>query len=196
MKFVLGKMPESDEFDLWCDGWTPLREYGLIKSQLYALPLLLLMILLTYIFYEINHININNSFTIFVLLFVIIIPIHELIHGFFLPKSLLSNSVYFGFHLKTLAFYVHYEGSMTRNRFLLVLTAPLIVLSIIPMILIILIGLNHNIIAIAAKLTLLNTLLSSIDILGALKIIKQVPKNADVRNKGFKTYWTKSNNTD
>ena len=40
MKFRLGPLPDDPKFDPIAEGWTPLREYGPLKMQLIALPIM------------------------------------------------------------------------------------------------------------------------------------------------------------
>jgi hypothetical protein len=102
-------------------------------------------------------------------LFILIIPLHELIHVIFLPC--LSNAIV-GFSPKKIVFYVATEDEISKNRFLIIAIMPFILLTILP--LIIFFYWQYEIIA---HLALLNALASGIDLRSFFYIYRQ-PKGS------------------
>ena len=185
MKFIIGE-PLDNNFNPQNEEWNSVKKYGLIKYQLFALPIAFGLAILIDLIYSILSINIFHSYISFIYAALLIIPLHELSHSLLFPKSLISKDVLFGFYPKAFVFFTHYNGIITRNRFILILLAPFLILTVLPLIFIILTG-NQNVFL--AKMVFINALSSSIDLLTVIKTIKEIPKNGFIRNKGFKSYW-------
>jgi hypothetical protein len=114
----------------------------------------------------------------------LVIIIHEFFHLIFIPNFLRSKDLIIG--LTFLGAYVHTEIALTKARFMLISIAPYVILSILlPLILSISGLLSSEIIV----FIILNSLGSSLDILGLVLVFLQVPKNAVIRNNGIMTYW-------
>lgn len=67
---------------------------------------------------------------------VVIFPLHEFIHALALPAKLSSGKVHFGVFLKIKflpMLYVAYDGEMRKARYIVVLLAPFVTLTVIPM---------------------------------------------------------------
>jgi hypothetical protein len=120
------------------------------------------------------------------LLFPIIIPVHELIHALAHPNWGRSAQSSLGLWPRTLLFYAHYSGEWPRRRFVACLLAPFVALSICPLVWAWIFGAKHGL---AVVVSLLNTLLSCGDLAGALMVVVQVPREAIVRNQGYYTWW-------
>ena len=119
------------------------------------------------------------------------IPMHELLHVATHPHfGLTSNSV-LGLWLSRGIFYAHFEGEMSRNRFLAVLAMPFLVLSLLPLVVIAVIGESGPSIlpGFLFVLALVNSVLAVGDALGFVVIFSQFPGFAVVRNKGYESYW-------
>jgi hypothetical protein len=88
-------------------------------------------------------------------------------------------------------FYAHYEGAVSRNRFLSILAAPYLVLAWPPVIILALISTSVAIVyvEILVMVALVNSVLPAGDILGFFLLVSQVPSSACVKNKGWKSYW-------
>jgi len=120
------------------------------------------------------------------------IPAHELIHALCFPDRGLSDRTFIGFWPGTGFFYAHYEGAMSRERFLLVYTAPYMILSLLPFALMTggrLLGWPLEIVLALAWLSLLNSLGAAGDWIGFGLILVQIPPKSNVRNRGWKTFW-------
>jgi hypothetical protein len=89
-------------------------------------------------------------------------------------------------------FYAHYQGAMSRNRFLVALAMPYIVLGLIPIPIIAvsqIFGLTSLTSIALAYLSLIGSVLACGDAVGFGVVSLQIPSSAVVRNKGWKTYW-------
>ena len=131
-------------------------------------------------------INFELNTTTMLISFLIFIPIHEFIHALFFPENLLSKNVFFGFTFKGLAPFAAYVGELKRNTFIKDLLAPFIIISVLGFLYLFLFGRDELI----EHIIVFNALGSCADCLGVFLILRQVPKNATVRNKKIRTYWT------
>ena len=86
-------------------------------------------------------------------------------------------------------FYAHYDGELSRDRFLLILAAPTLVLTILPLSVCVLFDWNAPAVAAFA---VANGIGAAGDILGFGVLAAQIPRAAIVRNKGWRTYYTMS----
>src|SRR5207245_10504977 len=126
------------------------------------------------------------SLPAFLLSFVAIVVVHELIHAAAHPRSWWSPYSLLGFWPSRLLFYAHYDGELTRNRFVAILVMPLIVISFVPLFVTSLSGLRSGW---AVFISTFNAMLACGDLLGASIVLFQVPARAIVRNQEWRTYW-------
>ena len=122
---------------------------------------------------------------------IILIPIHEYAHAIIYPKFGLTDKTIVGFWPKKFVFYSYYDGILKRNRLLLAMLSPFILLTVIPILLIIIFRLNYTSLAVIA---LINPIAGAGDIFYSILIIKQIPKNAIVKNDTSKVFWKRENN--
>lgn len=189
MRFLLGPPPADPSFHPHLP-WQPLREPKQIASVI-ALSLPLGMV--AAIGYLTIALTLEPSHTIIVTLnlqaffaFILLIPLHELLHALAVPGSLGSPQLVVGIWPRTFLAYVHYMGVLRRERWLLVALNPLVTLSLL--------SLAFAQVLPAWKsswltIGVLNALASGGDLLGVLLILTQVPRQAWVRNHGWYTYW-------
>ncbi|MHC4404249.1 MAG: DUF3267 domain-containing protein [Planctomycetota bacterium] len=189
MKLRLGRIPPSPDFQPEMGGWHPLREPGPMLMQALAIPIAVAVLLAlggaaTWLgmprFWEAHPL-------LLAVIVVGVIPVHELIHVAAHPGGGRSPYTYVGFWPATLLFYAHYDHVLTRNRMLLILLLPFLVLSVFPLVLCGLTGWRWNG---AALLSVWNGVLASGDLFGSLIVTWQVPREAWVRNQGYRTWWT------
>ena len=121
-----------------------------------------------------------------ILLLIPLIPIHELFHASLFPGGLMSQRVTIGFHPKVLGFYAHYDGMMSRGRYVLIAAGPFLLLTVIPLTVVTIFLVRC---AYLAEIILANGLLSAVDILTIILVIRQIPRHSLLINKGMKTYW-------
>ncbi len=204
MRFRYGPIPEDDVFHPEAQGWSDLHEPGPLIFTILAIPAgILLMGATIYaislageggplaIIQEVLEQSGPNPFLVFLIVLVISIPIHELVHLFTHPQFGRSNKSIFGLWLSRGMFYAHYEGVVSRNRFLSILAAPYLVLAWPPVIILALIGISVPIkyVEILVMVALVNCVLPAGDVLGFFLMVSQVPSSACVKNKGWKSYW-------
>ena len=185
MRFIVNKFPDDESFQP-NEKWIPLKEpSNLWLAQLIALPFMAINVILVIFLMELSGIKFEFNIVTMGISFLIFLPIHELIHALFFPENLLSNNVFFGFTFKGFAPFAAYTGEMTRTTFIKVLLAPFLIITFLGFIYLLTIGRNELI----EHVIVFNALVSSADCLGVFLILRQIPKNAVVRNKKIKTYW-------
>lgn len=204
MRFQYGPIPENDIFQPEAQGWSGIREPGPLMLNILAFPVsILLMVATIYtisrvwegglqaIIQEVLEQSGPDPFLVFLVVLVISIPVHELVHLFIHPQLGRSKKSILGFWLSRGMFYAHYDGAVSRNRFLSILAAPYLLLAWPPVIILALIGASVPIeyVQILVLVALVNSVLPSGDVLGFFLVVSQVPASACVKNKGWKSYW-------
>ena len=198
MRFNLGGIPDTEDFipDI---AWKPLREPDPWLMQLFALPLGLIAFfgVAALWFYatplEAEQLESGGFLLLGLGAFIPLVVIHELIHAAVHPEFGRSNRSILGFWPSRLLFYAHYDGALDRNRFLAIIAMPMIVITFVPLLAAMATGCASEIIAWAS---VWNILFACGDIFGIILVLFQVPCGATVRNKGWRTYWTISNQPD
>ena len=195
MRFHYGPFPEDAEFQPEAQGWRSIKEPGPLLVQVLAIPVALVVFLSLVTAITLLSAG-EPGLVIFsgkaIVLLLVIIPIHELVHLLCQPGFGLSQDSVIGIWPARLAFYAHYEGAITRERCLVGVVAPFVVLSLFPLLLL---ALNHwipihmGVLSSLAQVSWVNGVASSGDLVGMLLIGFQVPPSAFVRNKGWRSYW-------
>ena len=121
--------------------------------------------------------------------FVVIIPVHELIHAVVHPRSGCSADSILGFWPSRMLFYAHYAGELSRTRFVTILLTPFFVISFVPLVACAITGRSSGLLALGSAL---NALCACGDIFAAVLLLSQIPANARVRNQGWRTYWKRA----
>jgi len=189
MKFIIAnKIPENTEFFPEQEGWKSLKEpKSMGATILLSLPIGLIMASIVITIADLygikSDINLNLSL---ILALLIVTPIYEILHALIFPESIKSDKVILGFSPKVGAFYAHYEGEISKIRFLMALIMALVVITVIPLVFLCLTGINFPFLI---KISALNALCACADVFSFFVVLFQVPKNSLIRNKGFKTYW-------
>ncbi|MBN3414197.1 metalloprotease family protein [Clostridium botulinum] len=114
--------------------------------------------------------------------FIIIMPVHEILHSLAFPNF---KQTIFGFIPKGLVSYSFFKGQISRNRLIISLIFPFIILTIFPTIVLSFIRIKNNIIYVI----IINAVASYVDILTIFVLLLQVPKSTCIKNIGNKTYW-------
>jgi len=180
------------------DGWKPLKEpKSLTNAMLLSMPFMVINALLSFgIIYFFSSFSIKQ-FTFFtgdsiiitidiglIIVLLSVLIVHEFFHLIFIPNFLKSKDIIIG--LTFLAAFVHTEQTLTKARYILILVAPFLILSILfPLILCISGLLTGKVLF----FIILNSLGSSLDIMGLFLVLFQVPNKALLRNNGTRTYW-------
>jgi hypothetical protein len=186
--FRVGAIPEDPMFVPSAEGWRAIREPGPLLAQAIAIPIAVVSILLTAIAI-LRFTNISSdgaSLSGVIVVAAVVIPIHELFHALVHPGHGLRRATVVGVWPRRGLFYAHFEGPMRSGRFMLVLLAPTLALTVLPLAASALIGASSWL---WGAVPLLNSLFACVDLLGAVLLLLQVPRHALARNKGWRTYW-------
>ncbi len=124
--------------------------------------------------------------TLLILCLISLIPVHELAHALIHPGLGLSRQTVIGFWPSRLIAYAHFDGKLSRERFLMILAMPVVVLSLLPLLCCLV--LKHGSVTLAF-FSSLNMLAAGGDLFGIGLLLWQVPRKATVLNEGWKTYW-------
>lgn len=185
MRFILNKLPDDPDFNPQED-WTPLKEStNLWFIQLQAIPFMIVNVVSVIFLMRVIGADFEYNTKSMVLSFLIFLPIHELIHAIFFPEGLKSKNVFFGFTFKGFAPFAAYIGEIKRDRFIKVLLAPFVIITIMAFLYLIIMGRNE----LVEHIMVFNALGACADCLGVFLILMQIPKGAVLRNKKIRTYW-------
>jgi len=192
MNVHLGPIPDNPDFRPQDGRWQSLKEPSPWVAQLCAFPLAVAVFLGLMVAWRIVIPSgffvekVQQAMFLILPALLVAIPVHEAIHGMCHPYGGRSEATVFGFWPRKLLFYAHYDDEMSRNRFLLVLTAPFVVLTLGPL----LISAAFSWIQpFLISLSFANGVAASLDILGFALIGVQLPSSARLRNKGYRTWW-------
>jgi hypothetical protein len=127
-----------------------------------------------------------------ILALVLVIPLHELVHAVLHPGFGLSPQTVMVIWPTKLRFGVYYEGCMTRGRWLAMRLAPLVCLSVVPVMLLTLFEVVPASFALETFLQVL-MLVSGIgsggDVIAVIWVLFQVPARADICFCSGRAYW-------
>ena len=188
-----GPLPEQPEF-VPDDRWFLVREPSLPGFQLRAIPIALvtiallaaLWIVLTPIMQIVNRLTFPLRVFNFILCLLGVIVVHELIHVSIHPKIGSTKDSVIGLWPSRMFIYTIYIGELSKNRCLAILIMPFVALSILPLVFAAMTGVISFW---AAYISIVNGFLASGDLLAAFMTIRQFPKGAIIRTKGWSTYW-------
>ncbi|MFC3882378.1 DUF3267 domain-containing protein [Bacillus songklensis] len=120
----------------------------------------------------------------FIIWFILLLIVHELLHLLFIPNFSQSKNTFIG--LTLFGGYVYTEDELSKSRYIMITIAPFVIISIIMPITLAAFGLLTPLMKF---LILVNSMASSVDILNFLLILFQIPRNAIIKSNGTKTYW-------
>lgn len=198
MKLHYGSPPIDPSFHPREEGWTPLREPSPLMLNFVATPVGFLLGGLVLVAWDSramvssgeNAIPIETQLTIAGLCFFVGLPlliaVHEVIHGLTFPGFGTKSPVYLAVWPSKLLFYAHTTGVISRNRMLAVFAMPTVVLTLLPLALDRLFGLQSWPLALIA---VTNALMAGGDATCVALVLAQIPWSANVRNEGWATWW-------
>jgi hypothetical protein len=187
MRFVTGPIPEAPDFHPSEEGWNAIREPSPVWIQVLAIPVMALTGVA--LFAVIRYGTPTASKDVFARIgpmFLLMIPVHELIHALANPRFGFTPRTAVGVWPSHLLFYAHYDGELPRGRFLAILVAPTVVLTVFP--LLVCIAFRFDAPGVAA-LAVANGLGAAGDLLGVGFVLAQIPRGAVIRNQGWRSYW-------
>lgn len=200
MKLAFGPPPDIADFSPEDEGWTALREPSPGWLNLVAAPLgLLALAALALAWGRGPSWSVSGGPSVFGklaplvwmalafgVIFVGTFIVHECLHALACPGFGLTERTIIGVWPSRLLFYAGHLGALSRNRWLLVYLLPLIVLSVLPLVAWHVCGLYSGLLHFVS---LLNGLASGGDTLAVLLLLRQVPRHAQMRNKGWHSWW-------
>ena len=197
---LVNKIPETNfEFheELTKSNWTLLKEpKNIVITILLSIPFMIFAPLISIAL--INMISgisfkefglTTNGITItvqasMVAWLILLVVVHEFIHLLFIPNFIKSKKTYVGF--TWVGAFVITEEKISKTRYIIISIAPFVIISVIlPLFL----GAFGLLTTTFKVVILLNSMSSSLDLLGLLFITTQVPKKAILQNNGVSTYW-------
>jgi hypothetical protein len=189
MRFHLGAIPNSPDFTP--DAlWKLLREPSPWIANFVALPIGIVAAVVVAVLWlaltPLQDVTSTMSLPALLLSFAGIVVVHELIHAAVHPMSGLSPHSIVGFWPTGGMFYAHYDGELTRSRFVAILFMPLVVISFVPLLVAAVAQVPSGW---AAFISAFNAFLACVDILAAGMVLFQIPAAAIVRQQGWRTYW-------
>ena len=188
MRFLFEKFPENNDFDPENEGYHAINEPSFLKLCLMTIPVIFISMFIIGLMLKIRlgadyHLSMIDSFQDFVILLALV-PIHEMLHVIVFPDKISSTDIFIGTYRG--AIYVEYLQDIKKERFLLGLILPFIVLTVIPVLLLMISTINYPLLS---KIAMMNMVLSSMDVLSFYGILIKIPAHAKIQNKDFRSYW-------
>ncbi|RSD29081.1 DUF3267 domain-containing protein [Mesobacillus subterraneus] len=197
---IAADVPKTNEIThlkLTHNGWTQIQEPETSsKAILLSIPFMLaasifsLLIISLFSDITLKDFGISKDSLIItinlgvIVSFILLVIVHELLHLIFIPGFARSKKTTVG--LTIWGGFVATEEELSRKRYLLVTLAPFVILTVIvPMLL----GVFGLMTTTFKWLIFLNAIGSSVDLLIAAMILKQVPRGAILIQNGQRTYW-------
>jgi|SRR5579862_1310924 len=190
MRFIYGPIPESGAIDPERDGWTPLRQDGINKYVGLSVVLAVPICIAAYVDLDyIKPLIRSNPIMLALLLVcvVVMLPVHELVHIMVFQGWWKDQHVMMGIW-PSKGMWVCYDSPQPRNRLLVMSLAPLIALSLIPLGVLSLLPIGPWTLFLNF-ISLLHVAACTGDIQTFSRVIRQVPSNAVIHNKGWQSYW-------
>lgn len=194
MRFRFGRIPDNPDFFPEKDGWTPLREPKVWLFQVAAGAAgLVAAIVVFYLWKALTAVvtvpehAVSDSLVI--LSIVGVVAAHEAFHMAAHPGAGTRPASVLGVWPAGLVVYAHYDGPMSRNRFVLMILLPFLALSLGSLAICAATGLDSLFVA---GCSVLNALFAGGDLVTAGLVLAQVPARAEVRNQGWWTWWRAS----
>lgn len=120
------------------------------------------------------------------------VPLHELLHAVFLPDFGLSRSTTLVVWPRGLRFGVFFDGQLSRRRWLLMRTAPFLVLALVPSIWLASSSGAPDDFALEAFLSLmilLNSVGSGGDLVAVAWVARRIPPGSSLLFRGGRAFW-------
>lgn len=205
MRFCIGKVSPNPDFHPEQNGWRKLREPGLLTFYVLALPIAAVTVAALTIAIssvgdesakivirpgDVTSLRVVIGIVTGIFYFVGALAVHEFVHLLAHPRCGLSDDSVLGIWPAGGVAYAHYDGEITRNRFLFVIALPFVTLSLGPILLFFATG---HVTLWLAVLALFNGIGSCFDILVIGILLIQLPGKSVLRNKGWDTYWRPQN---
>jgi hypothetical protein len=207
MRFCIGVPPVNDDFQPEHHGWTRFREPTMLVFWLCALPmaaitLVGLLVAIASVGDASAKIIINTRdvtlsqialvASLTAIAFFAVLVTHELVHLFMHPSQGRSRDSILGVWPRALVLFAFYDNEISRNRFLIMIGSPFVLLSVCP---VLMFWLTGKVLLWLVFVVLVNGIGSCFDLLVIGMVLAQVPNDALIRNKGWATYWKRRDNS-
>lgn len=203
MRIHFGDLPLKTTENLESEGWT--RVTGLRSTAARILPWLLGIFLLFALLTPsimlsfskapisppTDDPNRSASWLAVILSALLAIPAHELVHAAFLPDYGLSQATVLAMWPRKLRFGIFYEGAISRSRWLMMRSAPFILLAVIPAVWLLLTTSSPRSFTVEAcmdMLILVNSLGAGADLLAVGWVIFNIPSKSTLLFTGGRAY--------
>jgi hypothetical protein len=198
MRFHNGPVPENPDFHPETEGWQDIHEPSSIALQLIGIPVVFSLLVLWAVFILLLVLPHPLSIKLpkdaefiklclwLAILVIPMIPLHLFLQTLAHPKWGLSSNSIIGYWPARGWFYSHYDGALSRNRFITVFLTPVVATCVIPMLLIFIFPTWLNALLL---FSFWGVVMSTTNIVITCLIVYQIPPFTIVRNKGLKTYW-------
>jgi hypothetical protein len=176
MRIHFGSVPETQMQPQ--DGWQPLPDLGAKRLQNFGLLASCIGIVLVGLLLR-GGFRPNSTWAALLIL-VFTVPLHEMIHALATPKWGMSDQTVFGLQRsKGLLFpYMYYDGSLPLRHMLFIGIAPLLLLTVLPILLILFAPLPPAARADLGFLAFFNTGISGGDLVNFLWILRHAPPSS------------------
>lgn len=191
MRLHFGAIPSSPDFTP-DTSWKPLRQPSPWMALWVALPIgivaagVVAVLWLAMTPLQVHDVTSTMSLRGFLVSFAGMVVVHELIHVAVHPMSGRSPHTIVGIGGPSTGVYAHYDGEMTRNRFVAIFLMPLFVISFVPLLVAAVAQVSSGWVAFVSAF---NAFAACVDLLDAGLILFQIPATAIVRQQGLRTYW-------
>ncbi|MDX1946607.1 MAG: DUF3267 domain-containing protein [Pirellulaceae bacterium] len=203
MRFHYGPLPENPEFRPEAGGWHKLREPSVtVFTWIAGFVGFALFLATIWAWVGLAGVELNFSvsvrpgeeaswaFASLVLQFLggvaLLILVHELLHAAIYPNFGFDRRTFLGAWPSKGLFYAYFDGELSRNRFVVTLLTPFLVLTIGLLVFEVLVRTDS---AWLPGWSILNAAFAGGDITATLLVVVQVPSRAIVRNQGWQTWW-------
>jgi len=190
MRLILGPIPPSRVLSPQDEGWTPLREPSSRAFAVQALVLSLPFLVPAFLILPgLKGCLRTQPLTLLALVsfFALVTPMHEAIHALAYPGGLRSRHLIMGAWMRRGLCYVVYDSPVSRNRALIMLSAPFIALSSLLAAVAVFAPSEWRLVGTLALLV--HTAVCAGDFATFVRLIGQAPKDSLVHNDGWTTYW-------
>lgn len=204
MRFCIGKVPPNVDFRPEDDGWQRLQEPEAKAFLVQAVAVgVMAAMAVNYLVVnlpgtdpgresivirtgDLTAASVAIGLAAIVGSFVALILVHESIHLIAHPGLGRTRHSILGVLPKVLVFYAFYDSELTRNRFVVMVAAPFICITVVPIVVFACLGQPPIWVAL---FMIVNALVSGGDLVAIWLVLKQVPKNAVVRHQSWDAYW-------
>lgn len=189
MKFILGPVPPSTTLDATAAGWVPLRSPRSAQTVIFACFAMIPWFLLAGQALRNAADVLPPAQLMGVAAFtLLLVPLHEFAHALGYGQRFSSPHLWTGIWPQRGIWYVLYDAPLPRNRVVFMLLAPVLYLSLLPLVALPLVspGTRYGLL----YLVCIQSALCMGDVLSALRLLRQVTPGASVHNNGWNTYWS------